>query len=207
MFENEASKLESFIRSVLYSYYIGSALGTFLAELKFPSDNIHCVGHSLGSHILGYAGETYTNITNNLLWRITGLDPAGPCFSKSPVDEQIRSGVAKYVEVYHCNAGHLGTTQVLADTDFFFNYEGKIQPNCEEGKNVEETAKCYHKACLLFWMTTVHNPDIYLAHSCNSYESFAEGFCENNETTVVGYFNPGNTRGKFYVNTEIIHKQ
>lgn len=83
--------------------------------------------------MISYAAETFTDIRKDKVWRITGLDPAGPCFSVGRLEDQIRSGVGKYVEVYHCNAGHFGTTQTIADTDFFFNREGKVQPNCDEG--------------------------------------------------------------------------
>ncbi|CAH2105293.1 unnamed protein product [Euphydryas editha] len=202
-FENK-DKLESYLRSVRYSYYIGNILGKFFANVSsgtFSSDNIHCIGHSLGSHMLAYAGETFTDITKKKLSRITGLDPAGPCFSDSKIEEQIRSGVAKYVEVSHCNTGHFGTTKTIADTDFFFNYEGKVQPNCDKD-NVEETEKCYHKACVKYYMKTVHNPELYLARSCASYKDFKEGMCEDNETAIVGYYNPGNARGIFYVSTD-----
>lgn len=201
-------KAESYSRSVSYVYYIGTVLGRFLADLRskgFPSSKIHCVGHSLGSQMLGYAGSAYLNITSEKIWRITGIDPAGPCFSNSFIEDQIRTGLAEYVEVYHCNAGGLGTTSVLADADFFLN-KGNKQPDCSSGvipvKGDSDQAKCSHKACVTMWAKTVHLPGAYLAWSCSSYKSFSEGRCAGNEVTIAGYSNPGNATGVFYASTD-----
>lgn len=199
-------KVQSYERSVKYVYDIGKVLADFLSKLKskgVPSKKIHCIGHSLGAQMLGHTGEIYYNTTGEKIWRITGLDPAGPCFSNSLIDEQIRSGVAEYVEVYHCNSGGLGTTSVLADADFFFN-KGTSQPNC--GKiplfGSHDAAKCNHKACLEYWMATVKNPRSYLAWRCDSYKRFSESRCAGNEVTIAGFWNPGNTTGTFYASTD-----
>lgn len=156
--------------------------------------------------MLGYVGSTYTELTAEKIWRVTGIDPAGPCFSNSFIENQIRSGVGQYVEVYHCNAGGLGTTAVLADTDFFFNKKGKKQPDCHEGyipvKGDSDAAKCSHKACVRYYMETVHHKDWFLAWKCNSYDKFSDGKCSGNEVTIAGYNNPGNATGVFYVSTE-----
>lgn len=201
--------IKSYERSVEYVYYIGRALGNFLADLHsngYPSKNIHCIGHSLGSQMLGYVGTTYQNRTTESIWRITAIDPAGPCFSNGFIEDHIRSGVAGYVEVYHCNAGGLGSTAVLADIDFFMNRKGKNQPHCSggiiPGLAESDAAKCSHKACIKYWAATVHHPGWYLAWACNSYESFTRGSCAANEVTIAGYSNPGNATGVFYVSTD-----
>lgn len=199
---------DSYERSVMYTYHLGKALGRLMADIHkkgFPSSKIHCVGHSLGAQMLGYAGTAYTSITSERIWRITGIDPAGPCFSNSFVEVQIRSGVAQYVEVYHCNVGELGTTSVLADTDFFVN-NGKKQPGCHEGLipgyGASEAAKCSHKACVRLWAETVRRPGWYTAWRCDTYKMFSKGRCVGNQITVAGYTNPGNTTGVFYTDTE-----
>ncbi|CAK1596541.1 unnamed protein product [Parnassius mnemosyne] len=203
-----SGRKDTYERSVMYAYSLGKALGKLLADIHgkgYPSSKIHCIGHSLGAQMLGYAGTTYINKTSEKIWRITGIDPAGPCFSNSFIEDQIRSGVAEYVEVYHCNAGGLGTTAVLADIDIFLN-KGRKQPDCHEGYipayGESQAAKCSHKACVKYWAETVHHPGWYLAWACNSYKDFSKGKCAANEVTIAGYSNPGNATGVFYVSTD-----
>ncbi|CAH3897926.1 unnamed protein product [Pieris brassicae] len=199
---------KSYERSVNYSFYLGKAIGRLLAEFRqfgFPSQNIHCIGHSLGSHILGYAGTTYFERTSERVRRITGIDPAGPCFSNSLIEEQLHSGAADYVEVFHCNAGGLGTTSVLADVDFFLN-DGRVQPHCTvgliPGYGESDAARCSHKACVKYWTYTVNHPGSFLSWACNSYKDFKNGKCSGNEVAIAGFSNPGNTSGVFYASTE-----
>lgn len=203
----QGGSIKSYERSVHYAYDLGRAVGQLLTKfhlMGFQSNNIHCIGHSLGGQILGYAGIQYTNMTSEKLWRITGIDPAGPCFSNSLIEDQLRSGSAEYVEVYHCNAGGLGTTSVLADTDFFLN-DGKIQPRCDASflsSFGDSEAKCSHKSCVKYWTQTVGNSAWYLAWQCDSYKAFSKGKCAANPVTIAGYWNPGNATGVFYASTD-----
>lgn len=51
-------------------------------QLKLRNlNNVHMIGHSLGSHLSGYAGTTLQKEFNLVLGRITGLDPASPLFA------------------------------------------------------------------------------------------------------------------------------
>lgn len=201
---------KSYSRSVKYVYYIGKALGQMLAGLNkggVSPKNMHCIGHSLGGQILGHAGETFINKTGQRISRITALDPAGPCFSNSFIQEQVRSGLAEYVEVYHCNAGALGTTSVLADIDFFVNKKGQSQPNCGTPLipgifDSSKAAKCNHRTCIDIWASTVSHPNWFLAHKCDSYKGYKNGNCSSNESTIAGFWNPGNAIGVFYFSTD-----
>ncbi|CAH3897911.1 lipase member H-like [Pieris brassicae] len=207
---NRQGNIKSYERSVKYLYYIGKALGDMLTELAnngISAKSIHCIGHSLGAQALAHTGDTFFNNTGNKIARITALDPAGPCFSNSLIEEQIRSGVAEYVEVYHCNAGGLGTTSVLGDIDFFINKKGSTQPHCSTPLipgifDSSKAAKCNHRACIDIWTSTVSNPNWFLAWKCDSYKLFKHGSCAANEVTIAGFWNPGNATGVFYFSTD-----
>ena len=50
----------------------------------------HCVGHSLGSHSCGFAGQSMARLGLRMS-RISALDPAGPLFLK----QTLRGGVSQ----------------------------------------------------------------------------------------------------------------
>lgn len=200
---------KSYESSVQYVYYIGRALAEMLINLKergIPANKMHCVGHSLGSHVLSNSGDVFQRITGAKIARITALDPAGPCYSKSPIEEQVRAGVADYVEVYHCNAGGLGSASVLGDVDFFVN-TGHFQPECKVPYipgifDSTKAAKCSHNACVKIWTATVKNRFWFLASKCDSYKLFKDGLCERYDVTLAGFWNPGKATGIYYFSTD-----
>lgn len=57
---------------------------------------VHLMGHSLGAHTVGYAGEGIEG-----LGRITGLDPAEPYFQYMPPHVRLDPTDAKFVDAIH----------------------------------------------------------------------------------------------------------
>ncbi|XP_069354959.1 pancreatic triacylglycerol lipase-like isoform X4 [Maniola hyperantus] len=58
--------------------------------------DVHIIGHSLGAHTAGYAGERIKD-----LGRITGLDPAEPYFQGMPTHVRLDPSDAQLVDVIH----------------------------------------------------------------------------------------------------------
>ncbi|XP_023083281.1 lipase member I isoform X5 [Piliocolobus tephrosceles] len=88
-------------------------------------DNFHFIGMSLGAHISGFVGKIF----HGQLGRITGLDPAGPKFSRKPPYRRLDYTDAKFVDVIHSNSNGLGIQEPLGHIDFYPN-GGKKQPGC-----------------------------------------------------------------------------
>lgn len=90
-------------------------------------NNIHCVGHSLGAHVCGYAGKYLRRMNySNPIQRISGLDPAGPLFVYSRPDDRLDKDDAYFVDVIHTCGRFigLGFKQSIGDIDFFPNGGG-----------------------------------------------------------------------------------
>ena len=66
--------------------------------------DFHIIGHSLGSHIAGYAGERLIERGVGKLGRISGLDPAEPLFQNMPEFVRLDPGDAEFVDAIHTDA-------------------------------------------------------------------------------------------------------
>lgn len=58
--------------------------------------------------------KVYEN-TGTRVARITGLDPAGPCFSNIDTAARLDSSDAEYVDVIHTNGGMLGVKEPVGN--------------------------------------------------------------------------------------------
>ena len=140
---SKGAKTINYLKAAADTRTVGPLVADFIKKLAnltgaSPS-TMHCVGHSLGAHICGFVGK---NIKSPKLAQISGLDPAGPGFSKNVT--RLHQTDASLVTVIHTSAGFLttegyvpielrgflGTTDHLGDFDFWPN-GGTKQPGCE----------------------------------------------------------------------------
>ena len=56
-----------------------------------------------------------------MLPRITGLDPARPCFNEGEKLHALQRGDASFIDVIHSNSGILGVKVSIGDVDFYPN--------------------------------------------------------------------------------------
>ncbi|KAJ8684015.1 hypothetical protein QAD02_019807 [Eretmocerus hayati] len=88
---------------------------------NFGWNHLHFLGHSLGAHISGQVGHL---LKNDKFWhveRITGFDPANPCFKYADMSLKLDSGDAAFVDVIHTQSNlggeyDLGLRQNIAPT-------------------------------------------------------------------------------------------
>ncbi|KAG7299776.1 hypothetical protein JYU34_016785 [Plutella xylostella] len=159
--------------------------------------DVHIIGHSLGAHTAGYAGERIQG-----LGRITGLDPAEPYFQGMPTHVRLDPTDAEFVDVIHTDgksiflldfvfmAGY-GMSQPVGHLDFYPN-NGKEQPGCDltEGplvpltlvkQGLEEASRvlvaCNHVRAIKLFTDSINNKCPYIGHQCPSYQHFLAGKC------------------------------
>lgn len=98
---------------------MGLSLSILLQDYKNAKvEDFHIIGHSLGAHIAGYAGEKLISLDNGKLGRITALDPAQPLFQDMPEFVRLDPGDAEFVDVIHTDAKSIlmgGTTRCFSN--------------------------------------------------------------------------------------------
>ncbi|PRD38479.1 UNVERIFIED_CONTAM: Pnlip [Trichonephila clavipes] len=159
---------------------------TFLHE-KLGADmkTIHLIGHSLGAHIAGYAGERLPN-----LGRITGLDPAGPYFRNVANNVKLDTADATFVDVIHSNPSAVigfGTNEDLGHINFWPN--GGKQRGCPltllrtlfDGIlpfELQTIATCPHRRSIDFFVFSFNQNDcLIVGVECTGWSDFLQGKC------------------------------
>merc|ERR1712066_517575 len=93
--------------------FVGKCLAQLSVQQNIKGENIHIVGHSLGSHLMGKVGRVFTakHPNSELVGRLTGLDPVGPRFVDGPyvdaipelAENIISKESAAFVDIIHTN--------------------------------------------------------------------------------------------------------
>ncbi|XP_033170116.1 phospholipase A1 2 [Drosophila mauritiana] len=186
--------------SALNTEVIGDYLAKALLRLNtsYVTKQFHLVGHSLGAQIAGSAGRNYRRLSGGqILKRITGLDPANPCFYDGNELEGLRSGDARFVDIIHTNPGMFGTSKRAGDADFFVQGRIPFKPGCES----LDPISCSHQRAVDYWTETVYpsNGNDFLAKRCKRYSELLLGNYCKNTNTVMGFAAKATGLGLFYV--------
>ncbi|XP_059098769.1 pancreatic triacylglycerol lipase-like isoform X2 [Tigriopus californicus] len=163
-------------------------------------EDFHLIGHSLGSHISGYAGERLKHRGQGLLGRISGLDPAEPLFQSMPEFVRLDPDDAEFVDVIHTDAKSIlmfgyGMEQPVGHVDFYPN-GGTDQPGCslldlpvsmnsmvDPDRTADSVSRhlvaCSHTRAINLYIESLNQDQscFMVGHECPSYEEFQMGLC------------------------------
>ncbi|KAJ8916044.1 hypothetical protein NQ315_010912 [Exocentrus adspersus] len=169
--------------------FVRSLVNTFGVSLT----RVALVGHSLGAHVAGNAGAAL----NGQVDHIVGLDPAGPLFSVSNINNRLDPTDARFVQIIHTNGGLLGFSASIGDSDFFPN-GGSSQPGC----GLDIAGSCAHSRAYVYYAEAIEtSSNLFVSTACTSYSDFSNGRCNSNSKSAMGGYSIDKLSGNFYLNT------
>lgn len=186
-------------------------------------ENMHIIGHSLGAHIAGYAGERL-----RYLGRITGLDPAEPYFQNMDKVVRLDPSDALFVDIIHTDGAPFystdvgfGMSQSCGHVDYFPN-GGHDQPGCDRSpvfhllqdgimEGMRETVACNHLRSYHLFTETINSVCPFEGFRCTSEDDFNKGKCIPCEGEDCGFMGlhadrvrpaeGSHTRSNYYLKT------
>ena len=133
--------------SAVNTWPVGTVIAYVHDEITRDINTLtYCIGLSLGAHVCGFFGKKTRTLNNNKpIYKIIGLDPAGPMFEYPDHDPELRlnRNHAKIVEIFHTNTILLGVEDAIGHIDLYIN-GGGLQPNCPKYKDGVIPHECSH---------------------------------------------------------------
>ncbi|KAJ0171334.1 hypothetical protein K1T71_012884 [Dendrolimus kikuchii] len=189
-------------KSVRLSRVIGKKLGEFLVKLTeqgLDPQNLELVGASLGAHVVSYAAKHLYSITGKKPARMTGLDPAGPCFRNLPYEDRFNINDADKVDAIHTNIDGFGIAETLGHIDFYVN-GGEFQPS--DIPYIPCLIVCSHFRSILYWWQALEHPKKFIGMTCDSVQDARFARCFNSTThNYLGIETKFDRPGIYYLGT------
>ncbi|XP_076103997.1 pancreatic triacylglycerol lipase-like [Mytilus galloprovincialis] len=210
----------NYIQAAANTRVVGATIGELLKTLHSTGhsnyNKFHLVGHSLGSHISGYAGA----YVHGAIAKITGLDPAGPLFENKDPKTRLDPSDAHYVEAIHTDGDSLfqlgfGLEKAIGHADFYPN-GGEKQPGCSRdvgthlfslitGKieKFTSTIACSHMRVLDLFTESINSQCTFSGKPCHTKKDFDAGHCTRCGLGCadMGYNSHQKGHGKYYFST------
>ncbi|XP_063823027.1 lipase member H-like [Ostrinia nubilalis] len=168
--------------------YIFSETLQNMSAAGLALNKTHLVGHSLGAHIFGIAGNTLLTKGIQLPW-ITGLDPASASFENRPKMMRLNPESASFVSVIHSDPSKYACKKPLGTVDFWPNFRPGtvVQPGCSN-KSYPMFSKedlCNHNRSWELLIDAIKYPGTILGSYAKNYRQWKNSSKEEKEATVL----------------------
>lgn len=187
---------------------VGKELGHALMDLTKAGvrmEDIHLVGHSLGAHLLGYAGKRARE-RGYVVARITGLDPARALFDGAfALQSGLDRTCAKFVDIIHTDPGGYGSNASTGTVDIWPNYTGGAgtQAGCPDGKFEQFSPEdlCSHDRSWRYFVEALESPTAFQAAGASNLNEWIANGGDTNQTIYLGPLTSTRAKGNFYLRT------
>ncbi|XP_013107019.1 phospholipase A1-like [Stomoxys calcitrans] len=161
-------------------------------EFGMPFSTLTIAGHSLGSHVAGFAGK---NVKNGKVQTIIGMDPALPLYNYDKPAKRLADTDAVYVQSIHTNGGQLGFLKPIGKGACYPN-GGESQPGCI----LDLSGACAHGRSTTYYAEALADND-FGTIKCNDYKTAVKKNCGSTFSSVrMGARDRGQeVAGIFYV--------
>lgn len=173
---------------------VGAVIGQFIDFLYQNGfthhSRVNLIGHSLGSHVSGFAGK---NVKDGKINAIFATDPAvGTFVSVDDPTSRLDASDAFYVEAIITSS--IGIRQPISHATFYPNW-GRSMPGC--GISID----CNHFRATQFYTESV-NSNAFVARQCADLAEINSQNCPGTGVTaIMGGDYAKNIRGVFFLET------
>ncbi|KAJ8915788.1 hypothetical protein NQ315_004600 [Exocentrus adspersus] len=181
--------VEARVHNVVVAKQVTNLL-LFLREYtNIRMSSVHLIGHSMGAQIAAMTGNRIKTQINQMIGRISGLDPAAPLFEWPHIeslDDVLDPSDALFVDVIHTNGRHLGMITPAGHVDYYPN--GGV---------------CSHSKALDYWIASIRKPNLFKAYAYKSWDEYVKGRAGNLKSYPMGIAaNPDIPHGIYFVKTD-----
>lgn len=169
----------------------------------------------------GVAGQIFQNNTSALLDRISGLDPAGPCFRNKGFDSILDKTDATFVDIIHTDMNNMGIPRATGKRNTLLNtyhiiyyyknmciiFKGHVDFFPNSGMTIVGClVGCGHSMSPYYYAESVRRNKL-LAIKCTDWGTFKSRACTRmkNPTSVMGYWTPSDAvEGNYYLHANFV---
>nr|CAJ2313434.1 phospholipase A1-like [Metisa plana] len=194
------------LSAVPHSKKVGQQLGDALVQFVRGGLNmtqVHLVGHSLGAHLMSYAGRRARQ-QGYVVPRITGLDPARALFEGAlALREGLDRTSARFVVIVHSDPGGYGTAKPGGAVDIWPNFGGKTQPGCPLGEFEKFSADdlCSHDRSWRYFVEAIGSPLSFPAAAATVRDEWTSATQDRGDVVYLGDLTDTRARGSYYLTT------
>ncbi|CAG2101124.1 unnamed protein product [Medioppia subpectinata] len=158
------------------SQVVGQMIGYFINRLIAATgvslNDIHLIGHSMGAHVVGFAGQS---LLPNKVAQISGLDPAGPGYGDG--SPRLSKNDAQLVVCTHTSSGivyqgDISVTGFLGNKASLGHYDFRVN-----GDNVQYLIFCSHEMAYRYPVIVPQDSCQFIAYGCPTLPDYEQGKC------------------------------